>query len=361
MTVPDQPPQTGIKRSNTIVSSTGRILRSPSITAATNFLQHPNPNPPGGVWQATGTAIAYALNITDVESAEPTNVYSASRSTTQDGRIVRRATAPAISMRGASQQEHFTSTESETASVERLISAGGHSDERIPAPEESWRRTVRNLSVATWAFIKTPIGLFIAIYGLNVVAWGAMLFFLMLNVGSMSKEKKKEWIEIDSQVLNALFCLTSWGLAPWRCRDMYWLLVWRVGSSDSRRSTRAIMRLAARNETWFRVRVPEGSSDEEEEEEMKMPLRNTRVRRVAPPTKPWKMDFVVVNLLLNSLFQVGMATFMWLYNRHNRPGFAVGLFMGLGCFSAMMAGGMSWWEGRKVKLMERPRGDVEGW
>ncbi|KAJ5170113.1 Protein of unknown function DUF2985 [Penicillium coprophilum] len=52
------------------------------------------------------------------------------------------------------------------------------------------------------------------------------------------------------------------------------------------------------------------------------------------------------------MFQVGMATFMWVYNRHNRPAFGVGLFIGLGCFSSLLAGITSWWEGRKVKRIE---------
>lgn len=83
-----------------------------------------------------------------------------------------------------------------------------------------------------------------------------------------------------------------------------------------------------------------------------MAVRETLTGKVAPPTKTWKMDFVVINMLLNSLFQVGMAAFMWAYNRHTRPAYGVGLFIGLGCFSSLLAGIMSWWEGRKVKLIE---------
>ena len=34
---------------------------------------------------------------------------------------------------------------------------------------------------------------------------------------------RREWIEVDSQIVNALFCVTGLGLLPWRLRDT-WLL-----------------------------------------------------------------------------------------------------------------------------------------
>ncbi|KAL4789508.1 hypothetical protein BDV19DRAFT_374031 [Aspergillus venezuelensis] len=218
-------------------------------------------------------------------------------------------------------------------------------------PKLSWGSASKKGVMAIWAFLCTPTGLFITFYGLNVIAWGAMLFFLLLNVGSMSKERREIWIEIDSQILNGLFCLTSWGLAPWRIRDAYWLLVWRVGSGQ--RSRDSLNELAKRNTSWFRRRAADLEDGSEGEV-----FRTKAIGSVATATKTWKMDFVVVNMLLNSLFQIGMATFMWHYNRHNRPSFGVGIFIGLGCFSSLLAGAMSWWEGRKVKLIEGPTLEV---
>jgi hypothetical protein len=164
----------------------------------------------------------------------------------------------------------------------------------------------------------------------------------------MSKERKGVWIELDSQILNGLFCLTSWGLAPWRIRDTYWLLMWRFGSGKTSRDS--INHLAKRSASWYRMQ----DSDVEAQSCDELALRETLTGKFAQPTKAWKMDFVVINMMLNSLFQIGMATFMWHYNRHTRPGFGVGLFIGLGCFSSLLAGTMSWWEGRKVKLIEGP-------
>lgn len=345
-----QPETQHLLRSNTTIPlfrATGRTLRSASVSTVTRLLDY---NPSGGMWQATGTAIAHAPNVTDLRS--PDDVFfdvhgrGVRRVNTQDtvgGAIIRRATAPTIEL-ATLQDEKDIAGPVENLPEPRLDHHKSNQDHI--APKVSWANACKKGAIAAWRFILTPTGLFILIYGLNVVAWGAMLFFLLLNVGSMSKERKEIWIEIDSQILNALFCLTSWGLAPWRIRDTYWLLMWHFGSANI--SKKSIMQLAKRNSSWYRMR----DSDSEESSYNEMVVRETLTGKVARPTKSWKMDFVVINMLLNSLFQVGMATFMWEYNRNTRPAFGVGLFIGLGCFSSLLAGLMSWWEGRKVKLIE---------
>jgi hypothetical protein len=58
---------------------------------------------------------------------------------------------------------------------------------------------------------------------------------------------RKEWIEIDSQILNTLFCVTGFGLAPWRFRDLYWMIQARL-----RHNQHAMMHLYKQNESWFR-------------------------------------------------------------------------------------------------------------
>ncbi|KAJ5369575.1 hypothetical protein N7509_014187 [Penicillium cosmopolitanum] len=327
------------------LQTTGRTIRSASISTATRLLDY---NPAGGMWQATGTVIAHAPNITDLRS--PDTVYF-----DMHGRSIRRVSIQTASGASKVLRSDATSTEppfSEckevTSKSDELPSTARYDHSRSPKnyqEKQSWGKAFRKGSVASWQFICTPTGLFITVYGLNVIAWGAMLFFLLLNVGPMTKEQKSIWIEIDSQILNGLFCLTSWGLAPWRIRDTYWLLVWRIGSGE--RSRNSINHLAKRSASWFRMRECdfENSCDE-------IPLRKTLTGKSAPATKTWKMDFVVINMLLNSLFQIGMATFMWEYNRHTRPSFGVGLFIGLGCFSSLLAGIMTWWEGRKIKRIE---------
>ena len=327
------------------LQTTGRRIRSASLSTVTRLLDY---NPAAGMWQATGTAIAHAPNITDLRSPDAVDFD-------MHGRSIRRVSTQTAS--GASKAQKMTATVAEPYLSENKEVAGksdelpssarsDHSGISKDAQENfSWCKAFKKGYVATWRFICTPTGLFILVYGLNVIAWGAMLFFLLLNVGMMSKERKKLWIENDSQILNGLFCLTSWGLAPWRIRDTYWLLMWRIGSGERSRSS--IKHLAKRSTSWFRMRNCDSEKNCDE-----IPLRKTLTGKSAPATKTWKMDFVVINMLLNSLFQIGMATFMWEYNRHTRPSFGVGLFIGLGCSSSLLAGIMTWWEGRKVKMIE---------
>ncbi|SGY19092.1 BQ5605_C014g07559 [Microbotryum silenes-dioicae] len=93
------------------------------------------------------------------------------------------------------------------------------------------------------AFLKTPLGVFFFIYGsellhpsensikqltgvdtlaccpVNVVVWGAgLVLLLMIPMGSYAK---KLWVEVCSQVLTGLFCITSLFPLPWRLMDAY--------------------------------------------------------------------------------------------------------------------------------------------
>ena len=353
-TTPSTP---GLPRSNTNTTLTQITrLRAASLTIGHRILEK---NPQRGMWQATGTAIAHAPNLTDLRSRGDVEFDAHGHSNVR----VHEADVRANNRRNTARTNTFMAQEdkawdkhgneaistiplTESPTQDEGESEDGTADAKVP-----WSTAFKKAGVAFGKFILTPGGLFITIYGLNVVAWGAMLFFLLLKVGSMSQERKDIWIEIDSQILNALFCLTAWGLAPWRFRDLYWVAVWRSGNGD--KSKRAIAKLAERNTSWFRRR--ESDLSEDEGALARFAYRETFTGEVAPPTASWKMDFVVWCVVFNSLFQIGMASFMWCYNRHNRPSFGVGLFIGLGCFSSLLGGVMSWWEGRKIKLIEGPK------
>lgn len=140
---------------------------------------------------------------------------------------------------------------------------------------------------------------------------------------------RKIWFEIDSQILNALFCVTGFGLAPWRFRDLYWLIKAREGKNRY-----AMSRLYQQNKSWFRppswyTETEESGSDE----------KMTFTGEVAPPTSMWKLSFCVWMMVMNTVFQVVLATFMWAYNRIDRPSWATGLFIGLGCGVSLLSGG----------------------
>ena len=96
----------------------------------------------------------------------------------------------------------------------------------VPPPKLPWTTaTVVGLK-GFWKWFLTPLGFLVTIYSLNVVAWGGMLFLLLCNAAPAMchptcndlHSARRIWIEIDSQILTGLFCVTGFGLIPWRFR-----------------------------------------------------------------------------------------------------------------------------------------------
>jgi hypothetical protein len=212
----------------------------------------------------------------------------------------------------------------------------------VPNPHEGYEDLVKLPWTTSWAiglkafgkWVMTPLGFCITIYGLNVVAWGGMLFLLLCNASpAMCKPScndinspRRIWIEIDSQILNALFCVTGFGLIPWRFRDLYWLMVYRLGIKGRSQEQRLVglRRLAGIHRGWFRLPGSDNeganhlANDESNpivplpvEKKLQPPLTGVR----APPTAIWRMDFVVWNNCWNTFLQCFLCGFMWGYNR----------------------------------------------
>lgn len=175
---------------------------------------------------------------------------------------------------------------------------------------------------------------------------------------------RRIWIEIDSQILNALFCVTGFGLAPWRFRDLYFLMQYRVS-----KKLIALQRLAGIHRGWFRLRGSESlplnlgpeNVDKEEFESVSrsaIPFPETKLSNVpltgvrARPTILWKLDLVIWLMVSNTLLQCVLAGLMWGMNRYNRPGWATGLLIALGCVAAGVGGFIMFLEGKAVKGIE---------
>lgn len=238
-------------------------------------------------------------------------------------------------------------------------------------PSYSFGESFKRGLISFGKYCLTPLGFFVVLYGLLVVAWGGMLFLLLCNAAPAMcyptcdniNSPRRIWIEYDSQIVNALFCVTGFGLAPWRFRDLYYLLQYRI-----LRRTMALRRLAGIHRGWFRLpgsqkipveigpgnidTLPAGQPNEgvpfPESKVPGTPLTGVR----AVPTALWKMDFVIWSNIWNTFFQCCLSGFMWGMNRINRPSFAVGLFVGLAMVVAAMGGLMMFFEGKRVKKVE---------
>ncbi|KAI1082239.1 hypothetical protein F5B20DRAFT_532684 [Whalleya microplaca] len=242
-------------------------------------------------------------------------------------------------------------------------------------PKYSVREQIQMGLVAFWEFYNTGFGFFLTIYALNVIAWGGMLFLLLCNAAPAMcivedridcndiDSPRRIWIEVDSQILNSLFCVTGFGLAPWRFRDWYYLLKFRV-----RKDYTALRTLAGIHRGWFRLagsdQLPAALGPKNIEETLvnyntdsvPFPLETisdpppTGIR--APPTKMWKLDFIIYFNVLNTFLQVVLSSFMWALNRYDRPSWSTGLFVCLACIASGIAGTMQGVEGKHVKAIE---------
>ncbi|KAL8854838.1 MAG: hypothetical protein Q9221_000344 [Calogaya cf. arnoldii] len=277
----------------------------------------------------------------------------------------------------------YSPSSSSSSGPPALVPTGPDSDGVYPngykfPPKHTWGEATLIGLKGFWKFTITPLGFLIVLYGLNVVAWGGMLFLLLIGGGQQYmcfppgshgekdcnnlQAPRRIWIEIDSQILNALFCVTGFGLIPWRFRDLYYLLKWRVG-----RKYDGLRRLAGIHRSWFRLpdsdslpidgtpsRVYETSNPIDQlvpippTKAPEQPLTGIR----APPTALWKLDYVIWAYVLNTFLQAVLSAFMWGYNRYDRPSWSTGTFVALACIVAGLGGLMVFQEGKRVKAVE---------
>ncbi|KPM46204.1 hypothetical protein AK830_g293 [Neonectria ditissima] len=240
----------------------------------------------------------------------------------------------------------------------------------FPPSHSSAQSTASGLR-AFWRYFLTPLGFCVTIYGLNIVAWGGMLFLLLCNASPAMchpscnhiDSPRRKWIEWDSQILNALFCVTGFGLAPWRFRDLYYLLQYRLRGNET-----ALRRLGGIHRGWFRLpgssalstdlgpqnvmdasgSAPLSAIPFPESKIPNAPLTGNR----APETPLWKMDLVIWLMVWNTFLQCCLAGFMWALNRYDRPSWSTGLFVALACTVAAVGGIIMFQEGKKVKGIE---------
>ncbi|KAK4634164.1 hypothetical protein CLAFUW4_00247 [Fulvia fulva] len=253
----------------------------------------------------------------------------------------------------------------------------------VPPPKLPWTTSTVIGLKAFWKWFLTPFGFLVTLYGLNVVAWGGMLFLLLCNAspamcwtsdGQGGKffdcndinSPRRKWIEWDSQILNALFCVTGFGLVPWRFRDLYYSLCYRFTSESKQgreKKMYGLRKLAAHYRSWYRLPGSETldaivKPDEVLDSDLRLPLPASKrpndppTGERAPPTPIWKVDFFIWCQVWNTFFQCCLCGFMWGLNRHDRPSWSTGLFVALACGVAGVGGLVSFLEGKKVKRIE---------
>ncbi|EWC45304.1 hypothetical protein DRE_00703 [Drechslerella stenobrocha 248] len=351
--------------------------------ASISFMEAPMPS---GFFQVAGEISAQARMPTDIERDDLAHAAHTKRA-----EMMRRNTiaeeeknlpVEASSSIGPVIDKEATSSGSEPDDKRILTADEIAAGVLYPGEEEvtltKWQATVKFLA-AFWKWFLTPMGFLITLYFLLVVAWGGMIFLLLCNAApamrgpygaSDNRSARSKWIEIDSQILNALFCVTGFGLIPWRFRDFYYLMRYRIKHDPV-----ALNHLANIHRGWFRAddKGPRtyplryNANDEEDlsqstttqltqgtqgTQSTYRTISRTRTGKYAGPSAIWKLDLVIWFYVWNTIFQAVLAGGMWGLNRFDRPAWYTAIFIVLGFGVAIAAGVVIGIEGRRIKKVE---------
>ena len=353
----------------------------------------------GGVQKTTGERTHDGFEIRSVPLESNTD--------TKDSPFV----APVETLELDSTKDSHSTKDGSSSGSQPLVASSSVKylpSEDTPRPKVTWTRSTMIGLRAFWKWVFTPFGFLVTIYALNVVAWGGMLFLLLLDAAPAMcwalddmrgwiydcddlQSARRIWLETDSQILNALFCVTAFGLVPWRFRDLYYLLRWRLmpGKYGLQQKLYGLRTLGGIYQHW--VRLPGSQTLDRmtlaEYEAVTYPNTDLSLTRHesnlpsvqanaldarlcwklsksppkpltgvrAPPTALWKIDFFVWCNVWNTLFQVCLCGFMWGMSRFDRPSWSTGLFIGLSCVVSGAGGILSFVEAKKIKQIEGVR------
>ncbi|CAO1625353.1 unnamed protein product [Parajaminaea phylloscopi] len=286
----------------------------------------------------------------------------------------------------------------ETGSGDSAADIDAHVKRRLRDRHSSLRTTLAVLA-GVWTFVKTPLGMLVAVYGILVVFSGAGLVICL--AGWVPGDKDKQ-VEVFSQATNALFTITGVGFIPWRIRDTY--LISRIchyrNLSNKLRRRRGLAPLQDEDDLAFEAGLvahpltslkksdPQGTDGEEnpsllegaskatalphldnDDEHMLDPRQSAMLRqcqRKFGESCTWYRDtetpshrafpiLIAVGITAatdgNSIFQCLMCGFMWGYATHykDRPAWATGTFMPLSFVCGIISAVLIWYGGKRSK------------
>ncbi|KAI5124945.1 hypothetical protein M0805_007372 [Coniferiporia weirii] len=231
------------------------------------------------------------------------------------------------------------------------------------------RAVIRRTMQGVWAFVKTPMGVIAAIYGFCVVFWGAaIVLFLLKWINLHNASTQGFWVEVSSQVVNALFTVTGVGLIPWRVIDTYRILrIWRY-----KRLTRSLRKKAGLPVLYDEDDLPDPMYDpnyvhvlsDKEQKELHHHQRQFMKSQTwyRPHGTPTHRAFPIDTALLicccidgNSIFQCILCGTMWGLNRFQRPAWSTGTLIPVSFLCGIMSAVFIWRGGQKTKRTKEVR------
>ncbi|KAF8313500.1 uncharacterized protein EI90DRAFT_3136662 [Cantharellus anzutake] len=195
-------------------------------------------------------------------------------------------------------------------------------------------------------------GIVTGIYSFLCAFWGAaIVLFLVKWINLHNTQHQKFWIELSSQIENALFTLTGIGLLPWRVVDTYLILkIWHYKRLDAKlRRQQSLPPLENEDDLPdpdldpnFRHVLTESQQRDLRRQQKRFQKSQTWYRPHATDThRAFPITTALWICLLvdgNSFFQCFLCGCMWGLNRYNRPAWTTGLLIPASFLCAIAAG-----------------------
>lgn len=136
--------------------------------------------PPEGFMAATGT-IASSIFTRQAAPRRTSETSIPMQSGPAAGGPSRQSTFPVVNEEATSEEKASTSAASTKRDGEPDATAAFPNGYHFP-PKHTFAQSTKTGLIAFWNYFLTPLGFCVTIYGLNVVAWGGMLFLLLWYV-----------------------------------------------------------------------------------------------------------------------------------------------------------------------------------
>lgn len=228
------------------------------------------------------------------------------------------------------------------------------------------RRKIRRALSGFWGYIKTPMGFFAFVYGFLCAFWGAaIVLFLAKIINLHNKDRQDFWVEISSQVTNALFTVTGVGLIPWRVIDTYRIAkIWHY-----RQVTRRLRRNAKLpalidgndlpdpiyNPNYVHVLSERQQADLHYQQQKFMASQTWYRPHETETHKAFPIKtalFICLYTDFNSVFQCMLCGCMWGLNRFQRPAWTTGSLIPASFLCGIAAGVLIWRGGNQTKKVK---------
>ncbi|VDB96951.1 unnamed protein product [Peniophora sp. CBMAI 1063] len=231
----------------------------------------------------------------------------------------------------------------------------------------SKRQVFKRIMRGVWAYMKTPLGVIVTIYGILVVFWGsAIVLFLLKWINLHDKTKQDYWVEISCQIVNTLFCLTGLGMAPWRILDTYRIYkIWRMKRiTRKRRLRQGLPKLLDSDDLPDPQYDPNYVHVLTDKEQTSLRYQQSKFMHSQTWYRPHGTEthrafpihyalWICALNVANSVFQAMLAACMWSMDLHQRPAWTTGCLIPCAFLCGIVSGVLIWRGGELTKRTKR--------